>query len=244
MEETTVSTEIVLRNGSTVETRALAEFMNSVDTKTSLPRPSYVEMALQQSSLPQSWHEDRQYVAERGGALIAHFLVLFVDERHQYIHIACAFSGHAAQDEIKTAFREYLDLVFHNKHLHKVCLLVDLSSDFFFTIAQQLSLYLEGTLRKHLALDGEWYDVALFAQTLEDRSRPIEGLPVRGPLREEKYEWLVRQAGYDKVHLGIVRAVIIRIQRDDIRVLLLKGAKKDLEEPPRRKIRRKPFRMH
>ena len=233
MEETT---NVVLRNGSTVEARAIAEFINSVDTKTSLPRPAYVDMALHQPSISPSWQEERQYIAERGGLLIAHFLILQADESHQYINIACAFSGNATQDEIKNAFRDYLELVFSHKHLHKVCLLVDLNSDFFFTIAQQLSLYLEGTLRKHLSLDGEWYDVALFAQTLEDRKQTDRGPPVRGPLLEEKYEWLVRQAGYDKVHLGAVRAIIVRMQRDDNRILLLKGAKTDLEEPPGGKI--------
>ena len=181
------------------------------------------------------WREERQYVADRGGILIAHFLILRVDERNQYVHIACAFSEHATQNEIKEAFKGYLDLLFRNKHLHKVCLLVDLNSDFFFTVAQQLSLYLEGTLRKHLFLNGEWYDVALFAQTLEDREQSDRGSPTRGPL-EEKYEWLVRQAGYDKVHLGVVRAIIVRIQREDIRVLLLKRAKSNLEEPPGGKI--------
>jgi 8-oxo-dGTP pyrophosphatase MutT (NUDIX family)/GNAT superfamily N-acetyltransferase len=238
MEETTVGAEVVLRNGASIEPRIIAEFINSVDTKTSLQRPAYVEMALRRapSELPLPWRDECQYVAERGGALIAHFLVLHVEERHQFVHIVCAFSGHASQDEIKEAFQAYLDLLFRHKHLHKVCLLVDLNSDFFFTIAQRLSLYLEGTLRKHLALDGEWYDVALFAQTVEDREQVDRGPPVQGPLREEKYEWLVQQARYDKVHLGVVRAIILRAQRDEIRVLLLKKAEgtsfSNLEEPP------------
>ena len=242
MEETTVCREVVLRSGTSIDARVIAEFINSVDTKTSLPRPAYVEMDLRRlsSELPQSWQEERQYVAERGGALIAHFLVLYVDEQHQFAHIVCAFAGDASEKEIKDAFQDYLDILFRLKHLHKVCLLVDLSSDFFFTIAQRLSLFLEGTLRKHLSPDGEWYDVALFAQTKEDREQADRGPPVRGPLREEKYEWLVRQAGYDKVHLGVVRAIILRAQRDDIRVLLMKKVKdptlSSLGEPPGGKI--------
>jgi GNAT superfamily N-acetyltransferase/ADP-ribose pyrophosphatase YjhB (NUDIX family) len=238
MEEMTVRSEVVLRNGTSVEARAIAEFINSVDTKTSLPRPAYVEMDLRLSpgELPLAWKEERQYIAEREGTLIAHFLVLHVDERHRFAHIVCAFAGDSSANEIKEAFQAYLDHLFRTKHLHKVCLLVDLNSDFFFTIAQRLSLYLEGTLRKHLALDGEWYDVALFAQTVEDREQADRGPPVRGPLREEKYDWLVRQAGYDKVHLGVVRAIILRAQRDEIRVLLLKKTAgptfSNLEEPP------------
>lgn len=242
MAETTIHTEVVLRNGASVEERDIAEFINSVDTKTSLPRPAYVEMERQRpsSELPLLWREEREYVAERGGLLIAHFLVVYVDERYQLAHIVCAFSGHASEDEIRQAFQDYLGLLFRNKRLHKISLLVDLNSDFFFTIAQRLSLYLEGTLRKHLSLDGEWYDVALFAQTMEDREQADRGPPVRGPLREEKYEWLVRQARYDKVHLGVVRAIILRAHRDEIRLLLLKKAPgtsfSNLEEPPGGKI--------
>lgn len=242
MEETLSSTKVQVRSGAGVEYRTIAEFISSVDTRTSLPRMAYSEIDRQEApaDFPVAWRADRQWIVERGSELIGHFVVLQVNEQHRYVNVACVFACRATEHEIREGFESFFSILFRTKGIHKVCLFVDPAASFFFTLAQKLCLYLEGTLRRHLSVNGEWYDVALFAQTAEDREEIDQGPVIQGPVKEDRYDWLIRQAEYDNVHLGVVRAILLQMDKQAIRVLLLKNSSEapfpGVEEPPGGKL--------
>jgi 8-oxo-dGTP pyrophosphatase MutT (NUDIX family)/RimJ/RimL family protein N-acetyltransferase len=232
------STQISVRRSSPPDEKPIAELINAVDTKTSLPRPAYaaIDLRVAPSDFPISWREDRYWVVEKDGGIIGNFLLWNVNERHQYAQIVCAFSGAASEHDIRRAFDSFLDLLFREKNLHKVCFLVHPTFLFFFTIAQHLSLFLEGTLRQHLAINGEWYDVAVFSQMSNERELLMLGGARKIAALEGSYDWLIRQASYDNIHVGVVRAIILQMGKEKLNVLLLTKSRGSafpgLEEAP------------
>jgi N-acetylglutamate synthase-like GNAT family acetyltransferase/8-oxo-dGTP pyrophosphatase MutT (NUDIX family) len=216
-----------VRRSSSADIQAIEELIEDAGTKTSLPKLAYnrIDLHVPPEDFPSSWREDRQYVVEKDGFIIGHFLLWSVDERHQYAQIACAFSGVTTEHDVTGAFNDFFDILFRQKNLHKISFLVFPSALFFFTIAQHLSMFLEGTLRQQFAVDNEWYDVAIFSQLAMERSvLTIEGAK-RIAVLEGNYDWLIHQASYDNIHVGVVRAIILRIDKAMIQVLLLKKSK-------------------
>jgi ADP-ribose pyrophosphatase YjhB (NUDIX family)/GNAT superfamily N-acetyltransferase len=235
-------THVTVRRSSVFDAKKIEALIGAVDTKTSLPRLAYaaVDLRVLPLDFPISWMEDRHFVVEKEGDIIGHFLLWSVNEHHQYAQIICAFSFDVSEHDIRKAFDAFLDILFRQKNLHKVCFLIHPSFLFFFTIAQHFSLLLEGTLRQQFAINGEWYDVAVFSQMADERALFILEGAHRIEVLEGGYDWLIRQASYDNIHVCVVRAIILRMDTDKIHVLLLKKSKEStfpgLEEAPGGKV--------
>ncbi len=234
--------QVTVRRSVPSDTQQIEALIHSGDVKTSLPRSAYAALDLRTPSpdFPIARREDRQYVVEKNGEVIGHFLLWSLYERHQHAEVVCAFSAKTSERDMKEAFDAVLDILFRQLQLHKVSFLVHPSFLFFFTVAQHLSFLLEGTLRQEFALNGEWYDIAVFSQIAKERELfTLEGAQ-RIAAVEGGYDWLIRQAAYDNIHVGVVRAILLRIDKDKIHVLLLKKSTgspfSGLEEAPGSKV--------
>jgi ADP-ribose pyrophosphatase YjhB (NUDIX family)/GNAT superfamily N-acetyltransferase len=231
-------THLSVRRVLSADEKRIAEFINAPDTRTSLSRQAYfaTDLHMPPPEFPLSWRDDRQYTVEKESETIGHFLLLKVDERNQYAQIICAFSGSVSDHEVQHAFTLFLDILFREKKLHKISFLVHPPLLFFFTIAQHLSLLLEGTLRQQLCFNGEWLDVAVFSQLEDERTLLRVEEEQKLSAFDGSYEWLMKEASYDNIHIGVVRAIILRTEKDSIRVLLLKKSKESsipgVEEAP------------
>ena len=242
MTEQAVQTQIVVRRFIEADSRKIAEFLESSETKTSMPKIAYAEENLRVpgAEVPLFWHEELEWVAEKAGLVIAHFRIWRVSESQQHAFFALAVGSRVPEADVISAVDGFLDIMFREKKLHKVCLMVHPETLYFYTLAQHLSLILEGTLRSHFVVQGAWYDVAIFSLTFEERELAVARGRRPYAVKDEKYDWLIRQAEYDNVHVGVVRAIILQMGKENIRVLLLKksntSAFPGAEEPPGGKI--------
>jgi GNAT superfamily N-acetyltransferase/ADP-ribose pyrophosphatase YjhB (NUDIX family) len=242
MTEESSAGSIVVRKSTDLDIAAIEELLCSVDTRCSLHRQVHLEVDLHATptGIAPSWQHEWSWVAERHGVLVGHFIIWNVNERQQYIYFVCALSSTLSDREAIQAVDLFLDIMFRQHRLHKVCLLVRPETPLYSTLAQQLSLLLEGTLRDHFSVDGEWYDVAIFSQTASEREPAIARRLHPEAHRDEQYEWLMKQARYDNIQVCIVRAIILRMGKEGIRLLLLKKSNQSafpgIEEVPGNKL--------
>lgn len=231
-------TKISLRRMTEADVISLAAVLNGADIKTSIPRSAYAELSLQAppADFPVLFRADRQWVVEKGGLLLGHFLLVSVNDHDQCGQCISAFSNSASEHDIHQAFDTFLDILFQQKHLHKISFLVYPSYLFFFTVAQHLALFLEGTLHSQLRVKDEWYDVAVFSQVVEGRVLFLQQSMQKIAALEGSHDWLIRQALHDNIHIAVVRAIIVQIAKPHISVLLLKTSAQSqlagLEEAP------------
>ncbi len=196
------------------------------EAKTSLPKPLHDSLDLR------SFLEDRLWVVEISREIVGYILLWRLCEEDRSTKIIAAFNPVVSLDGAVAAFQRLVDVLFQKGQFQKISFMVHPDHHFFFSVARKLSFFLEGTLRKHLLVREQRYDVALFSQLLNERR--VEGHS--GCCLES----LRKQSAFDNVSLVVVRAVLLRSVDNDIEVLLLKKSETlpfpGLEEPPGGKI--------
>jgi GNAT superfamily N-acetyltransferase len=163
---------------------------------------------------------DRFFVVERQEEIIGHFFLWDQSHTNKWVQVIGAFVAACDEEEAEGACRLFFDLMFQQKHMHKIILVIHPDAVFFFNIARALGLFLEGTLRKQVALETSWYDVCIFSVLSTDLIHK-EALPTK----DLRYDGLISRAQYDEVDILVVRAVILRMRPKQIEVLLLRRTK-------------------
>lgn len=235
MDTPTAQRGILVRQGTDHDLLSLTQLIDNVDAKTSLPKEAHVALscASAPSILSKNLKEDRLFIVEREGVQIGYFYIWNACDRNRWIELICAFVGSASEADVTMSFQDMYELIFRKLKMHRVTLLVNPDQLFFFTIAHNLNLILEGTLRQLFCLGSKWYDVCLFSQ-LADERKPERPEGVLENTR--RFEWLLDQVKYDEIQILVVRAIIIRSKKETIEVLLLLRSADvplpGLEEPP------------
>jgi 8-oxo-dGTP pyrophosphatase MutT (NUDIX family)/GNAT superfamily N-acetyltransferase len=220
--DTTTPSPFIVRRAVVGDLPKIREYLSSSTTKICLPHPTKCEMELfvTPPDVPLSWHEERLFVVEEAEKVIGHFFLWNADDRHKWVQVIAAFEGSCSEGEVVQAAKQFFAMLFEQKKVHRIMFLMQPDQIFFFNVARQLKLLFEGTLRKHIALDGHWYDVSVFAALATDEdTRMREKLP-----KGKRYDWLIPRAKYDEVEVFVVRAIVLKMLPTSIEVLLLKRA--------------------
>lgn len=233
MAEETIPAALVVRKGRAKDFERVRTYLASTTTHMALLHPTSCELEI--LTVPSDVEEhlgvERLYVVESEEEIVGHFFIWDTDEKQQWIQVIGAFVDGCRQSVAAAACRLFFDMMFQQKHPHKLMLLAHPESSFFFKLARSLGLFLEGTLRKHVALSGEWQDVCVFS--LLSGEVVAKDVVVTKDLR---YDWLLERARYDEVDVFVVRAVILKMQPKTIEVLLLRRTKNvvlpEVEETP------------
>lgn len=197
----------------------IRECLSSSISHLSLPFAMQREMDFMAAPL-ESMQEERFYVVESSEEIIGHFFLWQMDPQEKCMQVVAGFVAGCEEKEVEDAFRRFFDILFQQKYMHKIMLMVDPDAAFFFTIARSLGLFLEGTFRKHISFAGSWCDVCFFSQLAS------EGIQKEIAITKDvRYEWLLSRARYDEIDTLVVRAVLLRMQPKQIEVLLLRRTK-------------------
>jgi len=201
-------------------------FFESLEVKTTLPRSVHDQIDLR--LYLEEEKKERLWIVERAGEIIGHILLWRIFEEDRSAQIVAAFSSLISLDETVASFQKVLSVLYTKEQFQKISLLIHPDQHFFFAVAQKLSFFLEGTLRKHLSIGEKRYDVALFSQLVDERGGVCPGGCCLESVR--------KQAVLDGISHVVVRAVLLRSSESNIEVLLLKKSETlpfpGLEEPP------------
>lgn len=220
--ETATPSSFIVRKAVSQDLPKIREYLASSTTKISLPRPTRCEMELfvTPPDMPLSELEERLFVVEEAERIIGHFFLWRADERQKWVQVIAAFEGSCDEQEVAEAARLLFKILFEQKKMHRIMFLVQPELPFFFSVARLLGLFFEGISRKHIALEGNWYDVCVFSILSTDAFTGEQAKLSQ----ENRYDWLLERARYDEVEIVVARAVILKIMQLGIQVLLLKRA--------------------
>jgi len=215
-----------IRQGTKEDLIVIEKTLSGVEAKTSLPKPVHDSIDFR-GFLDDN---ERFWVVEESGEISGYILLWRVCEQDLSSKIVAAFSSDVSLDSAVSAFQQLFDRL--KNRFQKICLMVHPTHHFFFSLAQKLSFFLEGTLRRHLSVHDERYDVALFSQLTDERKEKSHSGCCLDALR--------KQASFDGIAHVVVRSVLLRSSEKDIEVLLLKKCETlpfpGLEEPPGGKV--------